>query len=327
MNLGTIGTNWITDLFIDAAKQTKGLNLTSVYSRTEQSAKKFAGKHGIDDYFTDLDVMAQSELIDCVYIASPNSLHYEQALLFLKNKKHVICEKPIFSNTRELDIAHRVAEENDVFLFESTRNLHLPNFKRLKESVEKVGKVRNVFLHRIKYSSRYDDVLKGEVPNIFSPEYSGGALVDLGVYPISIAVSLFGYPEDLDYSPVLLNTGVDGGGTLVLNYKDFTCTIIFSKISTSFNDSEINGEKATISIDDIGSLTNLKLTNIHSKQTIPIGIEQSENDMVYEVENFVRIIESKNKDEYINLKKVSRDVLTITETARQQNDIVYSCEK
>lgn len=327
MNLGTIGTNWITSAFIEAAKDTDSLKLTAVYSRSEQKAEQFATDHGAEHFFTDVEAMAESNSIDCVYIASPNALHYEHAILFLKNKKHVICEKPLFSNTKELEKAFKVAKENDVFLFEAMRNVHMPNFITLKEHVEKAGKLRSAVLNYAKYSSRYNNVLNGEEPNIFSLEYSGGALVDLGVYPLAAAVSLFGKPEQVTYSPALIATGVDGSGTLILTYSNFICTILCSKISTSYNPSEIQGEKGTFTIDDMGAFSNVDFTDIHSGKTDVIGINHQEKEMFYEAEKFFRIIKTNNLVEYETLKKLSHDILSITELARKENGIVYGCER
>lgn len=326
MKLGTIGTNWITSSFIEAARETAGIELTSVYSRSEQKAKVFADKHNARLHFTDLEEMAKSADIDCVYIASPNSLHFNQALLFLENKKHVICEKPIFSNTEELQAAYLKADENGVFLFEALRGIHTPNFKKLQEELGSIGNVRNVLLHRNKYSSRYENVLRGEEPNIFSLKYSGGALADLGVYPLSVAVALFGKPQKVSYSAVLLPTGVDGSGTLVLNYPEFICTILCSKISTSYISSEIQGEQGTILIDDTAVLSNLQRIDNKTSEQHNMGSAQSEQNMKYEIENFVHIIESNNQAEYAEFKRISQEVLSITEAARKQNGIIYSCE-
>lgn len=327
MRLATIGTNWITSLFIEAVEETAGIELAAVYSRSQQKAEAFAEQHSAPLIFTNLETMAESEEIDCVYIASPNSLHFTQALLFLENKKHVICEKPIFSNTAEFEAAHLKAEENGVFLFEALRGIHTPNFESLKAELGSIGKVRSVLLHRNKYSSRYEDVLRGEVPNIFSLEYSGGALVDLGVYPLSIAVALFGKPDKVAYSAALLSTGVDGSGSLVLQYPEFVCTILSSKISTSYVSSEIQGERGTVQIDDTGSLANVSRIDNGSGDRHVIGNVQSSKNMKYEIRNFLRIIESGKRSEYETLTQISREILAITETARKQNGIIYPADR
>lgn len=99
--------------------------------------------------------MAQSDAIDAVYIASPNSLHFPQTELFLSHKKHVICEKPLASNIEEVEAAIALARENRVVLFEAFKTASLPNFLLLQQSLPKIGKVRKAFINYCQYSSRY----------------------------------------------------------------------------------------------------------------------------------------------------------------------------
>ncbi|QKE74087.1 Gfo/Idh/MocA family oxidoreductase [Arthrobacter citreus] len=327
MNLGTIGTSWITESFIEAAKESKLLNLTAIYSRNEESAKAFALKHNAPNYFTNIEELAKSSEVKIVYIASPNSLHYEQAILLLQNKKHVICEKPIFSTTKELDHAFKVAEENGVYLFEAIRNFHSPNFTALKEGLAKIGQIRSANLHYLQYSSKYDAFLRGENPNVFSPEFSGGALVDLGVYPVYVLIGLFGKPSSVDYTPVKLRNGIDGSGTLVLNYEDYTCSIQCSKVSQSYIECEITGEIGSLVLDKPSPISKITLVNHKSKPRESLEVNQVENDMLYEIQNFTRIIKESNQAEYENLKELSKVVLTVTETARKKGGIVFGVEK
>ncbi|WP_344379980.1 Gfo/Idh/MocA family protein, partial [Streptomyces rhizosphaericus] len=156
MKFGTVGTGWITDAFIEAAMETDTLVHTAVYSRTDDKARAFSEKHGVNHVFTDLEEMAASDELDAVYIASPNSHHFHHVLTFLKGQKHVFCEKPIFSNLQEWEEAYRIAEENGVFLFEAMRNLYAPNFTRIQEGVEQIGAVQSMILPFVQYSGRYD---------------------------------------------------------------------------------------------------------------------------------------------------------------------------
>jgi predicted dehydrogenase len=327
INLGTVGTGWITESFIEAAKLSGKLNLTAVYSRTDDKAKNLARTYNAAHYFTDLEEMAKSPEIQAVYIASPNSVHFEQALTFLKNKKHVICEKPIFSNTAELEEAYRSAEENGVYLFEAIRNIHTPNFRILKEKLHMAGPLRSAILPYMKYSSRYDVFLQGEEPNIFSSTFSGGALVDLGVYPLFLAVGLFGEPKQVTYYPVMLRSGVDGSGTLILEYQDFVCTILCSKISDSELPCEIQGEKGTFILEDAAPISEIKFIDCHTKESEILSSAQEEKNMVYECIKFAEIIETNNDQEYEKLKEWSKKVLRVTEEARKQNNIVFGVER
>lgn len=92
IRFAVVGTNWITERFIDAAHESGKLTLTAVYSRKLEQAKAFGANYHVSAFFDSLEALAQSDGIDAVYIASPNSLHYQQSLLFLSHKKHVICE-------------------------------------------------------------------------------------------------------------------------------------------------------------------------------------------------------------------------------------------
>lgn len=323
MNVATIGTGWITEQFVDAMKKSGKMTFAGAYSRSAEKADAL----GAPRMFTDLDELAADKEIDVVYIASPNSLHFEQALLFMKNKKHIICEKPMFSTTKELEEAFKVADENGVFLFEAFRNLYTPNHARLREAIEKVGPVRHSFFQFIKYSSRYDNVLAGEEPNVFSPAFSGGALVDLGVYPISFAVSLFGKPKNISCHVIMLPTGVDGSGSVVLDYGDHTCTAMYSKITDSQLPGEIGGEEGTIVIDHIAPITSIGFKNRRTGEKEQLAVPEEENDMIYEAKAIAEIIESDDQEKYQYFRNVSEIVIEITEEARRQSGIVFDVEK
>lgn len=327
LNFAVVGTGWITESFIQAALESKHLKLVGVYSRSADKAKKLADTYHAYRYYTDIEEMAANPEIEVVYIASPNSVHFKQTQVFLKNKKHVICEKPIFSNLAELEAAYRIADENGVYLFEAIRNVHTPNFQILKEKLHLAGKLRSTVLPYIQYSSRYDSFLKGENPNVFTAEFSGGALVDLGVYPLSLAVGLFGEPKQVSYHPVRLRSGIDGSGTLVLTYDDFVCTILCSKVSHSVLPCEIHGEKGTFVLADVAPISEITFYDSHTKEAQVLSVEQESKDMVYECRTFARIIETKNDAEYEALKTRSKIVLRITEEARRQNDIIFGTEK
>ncbi|GHI00241.1 Gfo/Idh/MocA family protein [Neobacillus kokaensis] len=327
LNFATIGTGWITESFIQAAQESKQLRLAGVYSRSGEKAKQLADTYQALKFYTDIEEMAANPEIDVVYIASPNSVHLKQALVFLKNKKHVICEKPIFSNMAEIEEAYRTAEENGVYLFEAIRNIHTPNFQILKEKLHLAGSLRSTMLPYIQYSSRYDAFLKGENPNVFSAEFSGGALVDLGVYPLFLAVGLFGEPRKVSYHPVLLRTGVDGSGTLVLEYDGFVCTILCSKVSHSILPCEIHGEKGTFVLADAAPISQITFYDSHTKEAQVLSVAQEKKDMVYECRTFARIIETRDDIEYKALKNWSIAVLQITEEARRQSGIVFGVEK
>ncbi|QQZ08161.1 Gfo/Idh/MocA family protein [Heyndrickxia vini] len=326
MRFATIGTNWITSTFIESARKSGKLTLKAVYSRSIDKAKDFAAKHSVPLYFNDITELAKHPEIDIVYIASPNSLHFDHAKLLLENNKHVICEKPIFSNIKEFTEAYTIANNHGVYLFEAIRNIHTPNINQLVKQLPKIGTIRSALLHYVQYSSRYDAFLDGDTPNVFSTEFSGGALVDLGVYPLSVAIKLFGKPVTYSYHPTILRSGVDGNGTLILQYNEFVCTIICSKISHSYIPSEIHGETGTI-IMNSATPTSLELINNKTKERESISVNQEDLDMVYEIDAFTNIIENNDHHAYMKLIQFSETILSITETVRKQNNIIFQTDK
>ncbi|HBM4073749.1 TPA: Gfo/Idh/MocA family oxidoreductase [Listeria innocua] len=327
MKLGIIGTNWITDSFIEGAINSGEWNLTAVYSRTEEKARAFGEKYGELTYFTDIEEMGKSDALDAVYIASPNALHYQHAVSLLKNKKHVIVEKPIFSTVAELEHAHQIARENNVFLFEAARHIQEPNFKRLQENIEKVGAIHGATLAYMKYSSRYDQVLNGEEPNIFSLKFSGGSIVDLGVYPLYSAITLFGEPIKATYFATKLPTGVDGLGPIILEYPSFNITIIQGKNSQSFLPSEIYGQKGTLIVDPLTGIEKITFYDNATKEETELAGPVVANDMQFEAAEFARIIEQGDRDTYEYLADLSLKVLRVSNELRHQNDIWFDAEK
>ncbi|EKG2419125.1 Gfo/Idh/MocA family protein [Listeria monocytogenes] len=327
MKLGIMGTNWITDSFIEGAINSGEWNLTAVYSRTEEKARAFGEKYGELTYFTDIEEMGKSDALDAVYIASPNALHYQHAVSLLKNKKHVIVEKPIFSTVAELEHAHQIARENNVFLFEAARHIQEPNFKRLQESIEKVGTIHGATLAYMKYSSRYDQVLNGEEPNIFSLKFSGGSIVDLGVYPLYSAITLFGEPVKSTYFATKLPIGVDGLGPIILEYPTFNITIIQGKNSQSFLPSEIYGQKGTLIVDPLTGIEKITFYDNATKEETELAEPILANDMQFEAAEFARIIEQSDRDTYEYLADLSLKVLRVSNELRHQNDIWFDAEK
>lgn len=331
IKLGTIGTNWITQQFVEAVKLSKSYDLTSVYSRHEDTAKTFAGKNGATEIFTDLNAFFDDGVFDTVYIASPNSLHFEQAKLAILHGKNVIVEKPAFTNQKQMaQIQEMLADHPDVLYFEAARNIHTPNFHAIEAQFADLDTVQGAEFTYSKYSSRYDQVLAGKEPNVFSLKYAGGALQDLGVYTVYDAVALFGMPQEVAYFPQLIRTGVDGKGTAILSYPEYSVTLNFSKVSNSHMTSEIYGLKDLISIDDAGELRSVTYVDEdNNKQVIANTID--ENPMLPEAEDFARVINDptakQNHEDYENWRQLSMYVNKLMFNLRQDAHLYFVGEE
>ena len=323
IRFAVIGTNWITRQFVDAAHETGKYKLTAVYSRSLEQAQTFANDYPVEHLFTSLDAMAQSEDIDAVYIASPNSLHFPQTKLFLQHKKHVICEKPLASNLHEVEQAIDLARENQVVLFEAFKTASLPNFQILQQSLEKVGPVRKAFINYCQYSSRYQRYLDGENPNTFNPAFSNGSIMDIGFYCLASAVALWGEPKQVQASASLLDSGVDAHGIAVLDYGDFSVTLQHSKVSDSTLPSEIQGEAGALVIEKISECQKVAFIPRGSKAQ-DLSQPQHINTMLYEAEEFARLVE--NNEVNHPALEVSRITAKVQTEIRRQTGVVFPAD-
>lgn len=331
LNLGIIGTNSITNVFVDAALESKMYLLKAVYSRTLEKAQAFGEPYGAEVYETDLITFAQHPEIDIVYIASPNSLHFEQAMVMMENGKHVIVEKPMFSNPREWEKAVQTAKENNVFLFEAARHIHETNFNRVKEEIERMDAIQGANLTYMKYSSRYDQVLNGEEPNIFSLKFSGGALADLGVYVVYAAVVWFGMPESSHYFAQKIATGVDGKGSIILRYPTFDVTLQTGKIADAYISSEIYGLDRTISIDSITGITEIEIIDRKSGLKDNAAKPAQKSPMIEEAVAFAEVLnhpaDEASLAKYHEWQNYSKQVNQIMYDLRKDAGIVYPADQ
>ncbi|TGB01072.1 Gfo/Idh/MocA family protein [Halobacillus salinus] len=326
IKFGIVGTNWITERFLDAVKDLEDFTLSAVYSRTEEKAKTFAAKFGAEHTFTSLEEMAKSDVVDAVYIASPNSLHSEQSILMMNHGKHVLCEKPLASNTRETEAMIEAAKENNVLLMEAMKSTLSPNFKLLQDNLNKIGKVRRYHANFSKYSSRYDAYREGTVLNAFNPEFSNGSLMDLGVYCIYPMVVLFGEPEDIKASGIMLDSGVDGGGSLIAQYEGMEGILTHSKIQNSYIHSEIQGEEGSIIIEGgISSFNDMKVV-YRDGSTEVISAELDHHEMYYETEEFISLIKEGKTMSSINSFENSLTTAKVIEAARKRIGVVYPAD-
>ncbi|MBJ9999922.1 Gfo/Idh/MocA family protein [Erwinia sp. S38] len=323
IRFAVVGTNWITRQFVDAAHETGKFKLTAVYSRTLEQAQTFANDYPVEQLFDSLEAMAQSDLIDAVYIASPNALHCPQSLLFLRHRKHVICEKPLASNLREVEEMVACAREHQVVLFEAFKTASLPNFQVLQQSLPKIGVLRKALINYCQYSSRYQRYLDGENPNTFNPRWSNGSIMDIGYYCLGTAVSLWGEPQKVTASATRLESGVDGAGTVLLDYGSFDVTVQHSKISQSVMPSEIQGEAGSLVIEHVSECQNVSFVARGAK---PQDLTQPQhiNTMLYEAETFARLIET-NEINHPGLN-YSLSVARLLTEIRRQTGVVFPAD-
>lgn len=307
-----IGTSSISEKFIDALKSTKGCEAYALLSRDGEKGKRFAEKFGIERVYTKIEEMLQDEEIKAVYVASPNGKHFEQTKLSLEAGKHVICEKPIVPTVKEFEILKELAIKNKLAFIEAVRPTTNPNFQVIKDNLHKIGAVRQIILKYCQYSSRYDLLKQGEVTNVFDKNMYGGAMYDIGMYPLYFTLAMFGEPEEYIGSSYKLSSGVDGCGTILLKYSDKMGTISYSKITDEKTPSEILGEEGSIVIEKVSTVQGLSIKYRDGREE-KIGVDVYKNDMRYEIEEFAKLIEEGRVESKLNSFATSRKCVEIME--------------
>lgn len=331
IQLGIIGTNWITHQYVQAALETKKYALYAVYSRRLETAQTFANEYeGEVLCETDLETFVSLPALEVIYIASPNSLHFSQAKAAILAGKHVIVEKPAFSNPKEMAEILELSQEKQVLFFEAARNIHEESFKKIAQVLPEKDQIIGANFSYMKYSSRYDQVLADQEPNIFSLKFSGGSLSDLGIYAVYAALGWFGKPEAVHHFARKIATGVDGIGTVILRYANFDVTIQHGKIGESFLSSEIYLDKGTLWMNAVNAIEKAEL---HDRQTgvTALDIQVEENPMVEEAYDFAEIIEApetpENKKRYEEWTVLARDVNQVLFDMRKQAEIHFAADE
>lgn len=331
IRFGVIGTNFITDWVIAGAKQDERFELVAVCSRTQERANEFAAKYDIPYIFTSLEEMAASPLIDAVYIATPNYLHASQSILCMKHGKHVLCEKPMASNAYEVKQMIAASRQYGVTLMEAMKPTLTPNFRVLREALPKAGVIRRYFASYCQYSSRYDKFKEGIVLNAFKPELSNGAMMDIGVYTVYPMVVLFGRPNKISASGVVLSTGTDGQGAVNFEYEGMNATVLYSKIANSSLPTEIEGEDGNFMLDKINQINRVtwQARPVASSGKGPvtpvedISAVTDKDEYYYEVAEFINLVQAGKLESEVNSHENSLITIEIIDEVRRQLGVSF----
>ena len=322
LGVGCVGTSSIMEIILDSLKRTEGLEPRIIYSRNLAKGKQFAHKAGISEACDDFDAMITRQDIDVIYIASPNYIHAKQAIAALNAGKHVIVEKPACVTEYEVIRMHEAAVRNNVYFFEATTTLWMPNYLKMKECLPQLGNINSVTFAHGQYSSKYDAYLRGENPNILNPEMKTGALNDMGIYCIHAAVDLWGEPDETEYIAEYGPNGIDLHGTLRMHYGDLCVNVICSKCRTpdGGNGSRICGENGNFL--QTGMIHEFTGCSFNLKgECITVDEQHESNRMVYEHRLFRDCILNSDSEAFEKYAQQSRICAKILEKSHM-NDTV-----
>lgn len=319
LNWAIIGPGTIANEFAKALNEEVG-EIYGVWGRKFDKAKEFAKNHNVKNVYEDLNEMLKDENIDVVYVATPHSNHHEYVIESLKNNKHVICEKAITVNGKQLKEIKDLAHEKNLIVTEAMTIFHMPLYKKLGELV-KNGELGKIKMIQVNFGS----LKEYDVTNrFFSPDLAGGALLDIGTYALSYArYFLSSQPEEILTTVKKFETGVDEqSGIILKNKEDEMAVISLTMRAKQPKRGIVCGEKAYITVENFPRAEKATITYPDGRvETIECG--ETSKALIYEIRDMIDYIEKKKDNDTLEL---STDVVAIMDNVREQWGLKYTFE-
>lgn len=312
-----IGTGKIAHKVAKQVVTNPGHNIISVFNRTKAKAEKFAKIYNSTVYESALEAINDPR-VDGVYIATTNETHFSYCKLCLENHKPVLCEKPITGNAKELMELIKISKENKTFLKEAMWTWFNPIANKVKEWIkeERIGKIKSVDCIFNMPIFGYNKA-KGRY---ISPARYGGALLDLGVYPVRYVYELFGKPKAIKSRGKLYN-GIDLFNVSTFEYDGFTANVS-SQINAFVGEHcKIVGEKGTIKVPLFHMTSKAILKTKEGKEVF----RDKKKKFATQFRVVAEFIEGEKPDTLVSLES-SLAVMEIMDEIRKQIGVIFPCD-
>jgi predicted dehydrogenase len=323
INWGILGTGFMATMFAEDFQYVKDGKIYAVASRSQEKATHFSEKFNIEKAYEGYENLVKDKNIDVIYIATPHSAHYENILLSLEHNKAVVCEKPITVNTDQLDEVIHIAKEKDLFLMEAMWTYFLPPVIMAKKWCDE-GKIGEIQLIKAFFGNNAKASKHGR---LFDPHLAGGALLDLGIYPVALSQMLMDCSlVNVHAEGKLGETGVDEFNAAILKYKKGALSIIGSSLTSSLqNDAYIYGSEGYIYIPDFFKA---RMAYLYCSEGDDVfEDERDSRGFHYEADEVNRLLKEGEKESpRISHKKSLCNMCTL-DTIRERLKVRYPFEK
>lgn len=322
LNWTVLGTGVIANEMAQAlAKMNK--RLYAVANRTHQKALDFADRYGVQKVYDQIDEVFEDEAVDIIYITSPHNTHYEFMKKALEHGKHILVEKSITLNSRELDEMIALAAEKKLILAEAMTIWHMPIYKKLWEIVQS-GQLGKVQIITMNFGSFKEYNMSNR---FFNMNLAGGAMLDIGVYALSIVRSFMEEkPEDIVSQWKASPTGSDEQATILLkNKQEQMATVALSMHSKQPKRAMISCEKGYIEIMEYPRADKAVIVDAESGERTEIESGETANALYYEMMDMEQAVRSGDAS---NMQlQYSKDVMDIMTKLRKDWGMKYPGEQ
>ncbi len=323
---GIIGTGSISSTFATALNSMENVEIAAVASRSQAKADQFGKTFHATKAYSSYEELAKDPDVDVVYIGTPHTEHKENAALCIKHGKAVLCEKPLTLNEKDSRYLTELAKEKKVFFMEAMWTKFLPTTKIVKQWI-KEGRIGKLKFFRVNFGFHKEFDASGRWLN---PELAGGALLDVGIYPITYVIHMMDrLPDKVVSSAYLGETGVDEANVITFQYnEEGVLAELSSAVSVELGkDAVIVGDKGKIVVpffwmaesaqcyDETGTLIDSFSTRYHA------------NGYVFEAEEVNQCLrDGKTESEALPLKD-TLDIMRVMDTLRSEWGLIYPQEK
>ncbi len=317
---GIIGLGKIAQKFAEDLALTPNATLYAVASRFEEKAISFGSRFGVSRCYADYESLAKDETVDAVYIATPHVLHHENTLLCLQHKKAVLCEKPFAMNAEQANEMLVTAQANEVFLMEALWTQFVPSFQKLQQLIrsDAIGRIRSIRAD-FGFKAPFDAQSR-----LFDKQLGGGALLDVGIYPVFLAHSLLGFPDKIEASAQIGETGVDEHEIITFHYPGGVYASLEASLTVNTPvEAHIIGETGWLTLHSRWhEPTSLTLyTDRHTSQTFTFP--KKGNGYYYEIEEVCNALQSGATESTIRPHEATLSLMQLLDAIRKQLNLVY----
>lgn len=316
---GILGAGGIAHKLAEAVTAYTASTVVAVGSRDLAKAQYFADEFGIPTAHGSYEELVGDPEVDVVYVATPHSHHYEHALLAIEAGKHVLCEKAFTQNAAQAREVVAAARAKGVFLMEAMWTRHLPHMYAIRELIAR-GEIGDI----VSVQADHGQALT-HVERMVRADLAGGALLDLGVYPIAFAHDILGVPDRITAAGRLRDTGVDGQIGMVFDYATAQASLTTTMEARTPCTAHIAGTEGRIEIDDtFYTPTSFTVTRHDGTSWFYDG--DVPNGFQFEAAEVARRIHAGDTESALLTLDQSLEIMEIMDEVRSQIGLVYPNE-
>lgn len=322
MKIGILGAGSIAHKMAETVRSMEKTEIYAVASRSLEKAEDFAKQYHIPKAYGNYEDMVKNSSVDLVYVATPHSHHYEHVKLCLENGRNVLCEKAFMINSAQAKEVVRIAREKKLLLAEAIWTRYMPSRELIREAVDSgiIGRVTSLTAN-LGYAI-------GNKERLVRSDLGGGALLDLGVYPINFALMVFGEDyQEVSAQGILSDQRVDLQNSITLTWKNGRMALLHSNME-ALTDRRgiIHGDKGYLVVENINNCEAISAYDLDRKLIKQYEIPEQITGFEYEVESCRRALENGETECKEMPLSDSIAVMEMMDRIRKLLGIRYTCE-